>query len=275
MPSLPACLLPPLICYRLDLCTRACDLPVKRQPLSPPQIALVELKKIRPERYKKRYSRAFGVAEVAFDGNNCERFLIGRQILVILLVFVSARLTTITGMTGPFCAVGRGGSGGVRARARARVCVCVCVCVRDRSSTTLCNAGRCAWLLFLSPCSRLSIIQHLSLVLQALRGFEFPFLAQISGCLCLSSMGEVVSVGLPRVVEAGSLRLGASAKLAAVNLPRLRVVRGTFDVSNQALMASFSSPALESVGRDVRVKNNTGLVSFSLPNLRSVSHLGL
>ena len=163
----------------------------------------------------------------------------------------------------------------MRARARARVCVCVCVCVQDRSSTTLCNAGRCAWLLFLSPCSRLSIIQHLSLVLQALRGFEFPFLAQISGCLCLSSMGEVVSVGLPRVVEAGSLRLGASAKLAAVNLPRLRVVRGTFDVSNQALMASFSSPALESVGRDVRVKNNTGLVSFSLPNLRSVSHLGL
>ena len=60
------------------------------------QIALVELKRQRPESYKKSHPRAYYLGQRAAKGDNTERFLMGRQVFVVFLVFFAAKLTTIS-----------------------------------------------------------------------------------------------------------------------------------------------------------------------------------
>jgi len=58
------------------------------------QIALVELMKQHTETYRVSHPRAYATGVLCFRGENLERFLIGRQLCVIFLVFFIARLTT-------------------------------------------------------------------------------------------------------------------------------------------------------------------------------------
>ena len=44
------------------------------------QIALVELKRQNPETYKETYPRAYRLGQVASQGDNIEKFLMGRQV---------------------------------------------------------------------------------------------------------------------------------------------------------------------------------------------------
>ena len=46
------------------------------------------------EAYRVSHPRAYATGRLAFKGENIERFLIGRQLCVIFLVFFIARLTT-------------------------------------------------------------------------------------------------------------------------------------------------------------------------------------
>ena len=59
------------------------------------QIALVELKRQHPESYKKSHPAAYKLGQISSKGENVERFLMGRQVFVVLLVFFAAKLTTI------------------------------------------------------------------------------------------------------------------------------------------------------------------------------------
>lgn len=59
------------------------------------QIALVELKRQHPDSYKRSHPRAFRLGQLAAKGDNVERFLMGRQVCVVVLVFFAAKLTTI------------------------------------------------------------------------------------------------------------------------------------------------------------------------------------
>merc|ERR1712128_372872 len=59
------------------------------------QIALVELKRQEPETYMNSHPKAFALGQLAFKGDNVERFLLGRQVFVVCLVFFAAKLTTI------------------------------------------------------------------------------------------------------------------------------------------------------------------------------------
>ncbi|CAH1777247.1 unnamed protein product, partial [Owenia fusiformis] len=59
------------------------------------QIALVELKRQHPDSYKKSHPAAYRLGQIAAHGDNVERFLIGRQVFVVILVFFCAKLTTI------------------------------------------------------------------------------------------------------------------------------------------------------------------------------------
>ena len=61
------------------------------------QIALVELKRQKPESYKDSYPKAYKLGQYAMKGDNVERFLMGRQVFVVCLVFFAAKLTTIHG----------------------------------------------------------------------------------------------------------------------------------------------------------------------------------
>jgi len=61
------------------------------------QIALVELKRQDPETYKESHPRAYRLGQIAAKGDNIERFLLGRQVFVVCLVFFAAKLTTIHG----------------------------------------------------------------------------------------------------------------------------------------------------------------------------------
>ena len=61
------------------------------------QIALVELKRQQPESYKNSHPKAYRIGQLAMKGDNVERFLMGRQVFVVCLVFFSAKLTTIHG----------------------------------------------------------------------------------------------------------------------------------------------------------------------------------
>jgi len=61
------------------------------------QIALVELKRQDPETYKESHPQAYRLGQVAARGDNIERFLMGRQVFVVCLVFFAAKLTTIHG----------------------------------------------------------------------------------------------------------------------------------------------------------------------------------
>jgi len=61
------------------------------------QIALVELKRQQPESYMLSYPKAYKLCQYAMKGDNVERFLMGRQVFVVCLVFFAAKLTTIHG----------------------------------------------------------------------------------------------------------------------------------------------------------------------------------
>ena len=61
------------------------------------QIALVELKRQQPESYMVFYPKAYKLGQYAMKGDNVERFLMGRQVFVVCLVFFAAKLTTIHG----------------------------------------------------------------------------------------------------------------------------------------------------------------------------------
>jgi len=61
------------------------------------QIALVELKRQEPESYKNSHPKAYRLGQYAFHADNVERFLMGRQVFVVCLVFFAAKLTTIHG----------------------------------------------------------------------------------------------------------------------------------------------------------------------------------
>jgi len=61
------------------------------------QIALVELKLQDPATYKATHPKAYRLGQIAARGDNIERFLMGRQVFVVCLVFFAAKLTTIHG----------------------------------------------------------------------------------------------------------------------------------------------------------------------------------
>jgi len=61
------------------------------------QIALVELKRQKPESYKDSHPKAYRLGQYAMKGDNIERFLMGRQVFVVCCVFFAAKLTTIHG----------------------------------------------------------------------------------------------------------------------------------------------------------------------------------
>jgi len=61
------------------------------------QIAVVELAHKDPEQYKRLYPRAAKLLAFENRGRNVERFLMGRQVLVVFTVFIAARITTFDG----------------------------------------------------------------------------------------------------------------------------------------------------------------------------------
>ena len=61
------------------------------------QIALVELKRQDPKSYMETYPAAYRLGQYAMKEDNIERFLMGRQVFVVCLVFFAAKLTTIHG----------------------------------------------------------------------------------------------------------------------------------------------------------------------------------
>lgn len=58
-------------------------------------VALVEMKREDPSVYQHTHPRAFTLGQSATSRDNMERFLMGRQVIVIYLVFISAKLSTI------------------------------------------------------------------------------------------------------------------------------------------------------------------------------------
>lgn len=58
------------------------------------QISLVVLKAFPAEAYRYTHPRSYRVGQIIFKGFNFEKFLMGRQILVVVCVFLAARLTT-------------------------------------------------------------------------------------------------------------------------------------------------------------------------------------
>jgi len=64
------------------------------------QVALVELKRQNPETYRYSHPHAFKLGQVAAKSDNVEKFLMGRQMFVVFIVFFSAKLTTIHSETG-------------------------------------------------------------------------------------------------------------------------------------------------------------------------------
>ena len=61
------------------------------------QIAVVELAHNDPAQYERLYPRAAKLLAFENRGRNVERFLMGRQVLVVFTVFVAARITTFDG----------------------------------------------------------------------------------------------------------------------------------------------------------------------------------
>mmetsp|Transcript_45927 Transcript_45927/g.73538 ORF Transcript_45927/g.73538 Transcript_45927/m.73538 type:complete len:460 (-) Transcript_45927:148-1527(-) len=62
------------------------------------QIGVVELAHKDPNRYRKLYPRAARLLAFENKGRNVERFLMGRQVLVVGTVFIAARITTFDGV---------------------------------------------------------------------------------------------------------------------------------------------------------------------------------
>jgi len=63
------------------------------------QIALVELKREPAESYRESHPAAYRLGQLAGQADNIEKFLMGRQVFVVCLVFFAAKLTTIHGRT--------------------------------------------------------------------------------------------------------------------------------------------------------------------------------
>jgi len=59
------------------------------------QIALVELKRQHPSTYKLSHPRAYELGKIAGSSDNTERFLMGRQVFVVFLVFFIAKLSAV------------------------------------------------------------------------------------------------------------------------------------------------------------------------------------
>jgi len=59
------------------------------------QVALVELKRQDPETYRYSHPHAYKLGQKAAKSDNVEKFLMGRQMFVVFIVFFSAKLTTI------------------------------------------------------------------------------------------------------------------------------------------------------------------------------------
>jgi len=59
------------------------------------QVALVELKRQDPQTYRHSHPRAYKLGQAANKSDNVEKFLMGRQMFVVFIVFFSAKLTTI------------------------------------------------------------------------------------------------------------------------------------------------------------------------------------
>jgi len=55
------------------------------------------LKRQHPDTYKQSHPRAYKLGLIAANGDNIEKFLMGRQVSVVCLVFFAAKLTTIHG----------------------------------------------------------------------------------------------------------------------------------------------------------------------------------
>jgi len=58
-------------------------------------VALVELKRQDPGTYRHSHPRAYKLGQAAQKSDNVEKFLMGRQMFVVFIVFFSAKLTTI------------------------------------------------------------------------------------------------------------------------------------------------------------------------------------
>ena len=63
-----------------DWSVRYKSAPLIGQVMEGLQIALVELKRQNPETYKETYPRAYSLGQVASQGDNIEKFLMGRQV---------------------------------------------------------------------------------------------------------------------------------------------------------------------------------------------------
>lgn len=59
------------------------------------QVAIVELAKIPPESYRQTHERAYNIALLCQKHHVLEHFLMGRQFLVVMIVFFLARITTL------------------------------------------------------------------------------------------------------------------------------------------------------------------------------------
>jgi len=59
------------------------------------QIALVELKRQHPGTYKFSHPRAYKLGTIAGSSDNTERFLMGRQVFVVFIVFFIAKLSAV------------------------------------------------------------------------------------------------------------------------------------------------------------------------------------
>ena len=59
------------------------------------QVALVELKRVDPASYRHSHPHAYKLGQKAAKRENVERFLMGRQMFVVFIVFFAAKLTTI------------------------------------------------------------------------------------------------------------------------------------------------------------------------------------
>jgi len=60
------------------------------------QLALIELKRQKPETYRLSHPGAYRLGQLASQGDNIEKFLMGRQVIVVFLVFFAAKLTSIS-----------------------------------------------------------------------------------------------------------------------------------------------------------------------------------
>ena len=55
----------------------------------------MELKRQNPQTYRHSHPRAYKLGQAAQKSDNVEKFLMGRQMFVVFIVFFSAKLTTI------------------------------------------------------------------------------------------------------------------------------------------------------------------------------------